>query len=367
MPRSTKTGPDEELVAQCLAKAREACADFDDENADAAYEEALIALGSHGKRDPRYLEILDEMARMLRLDDAGETEAILLRRLALQRETWGARSEQEAGELWYLASYYAAENRYVDAIDTYRQALRLYAGLEPPQSETVASLRLAIARLLSTKAPGEEAEEAWALAKEAAIDAFGADSPRIAPVAFGVAQLRLSQLRLDEAETLARGVIAALPQSDDESGQLKHPALCLLAEILKAQGRRDEEAKVLRQALDALEAEIEVNPLALPALLERLARSVAALGDLDEAASYYDLSVKAWNAVAWPIGARPELLDEYAGILRRIGRTEAADVLAKQAEYDRSMQHRDFDCSNGDELIDWLQRHSNGPDSTQSA
>lgn len=280
-----------------------------------------------------------------RLDRKAEAELLYKRALAIREAVSGPDDVLTGYDLLSLGLLYAGQQRIGEATPLLRRAVAIMEGSAGDPKSAVAA-RMALAFL---EASLGNAEEAVRLAERSLADvaaASGADHPDAADIMVTLAQIRLEQKQLGEAERLAaRAQDIYSGKAPGDRAALR--AAAIVGAVRLAEGRAAEAGTIYDGILDELSRRYGDDSPELRSALADVGRARFASGDFAAAAAAFERSV----AITEDLAA----IDAGVAFVSRTGAVED-QAIARAAVYDFLIKSWDrmarVDAGHGVELAD---------------
>jgi non-specific serine/threonine protein kinase/serine/threonine-protein kinase len=264
-----------------------------------------------------------------------EAEPLLSRSISIGQKVKGENHPDVARALNNLAIVYRAEGRAEAAIPLYQRVLAIYENTYGPDHPRVATALNNLGRVLYDQgeyaAAGPLYERALAIQEKA----LGPDHPNLATTINNLANLRASEKKYDQAQALFRRALAirekALGPDHPDVGW----SLGDLGVLLRDRGDYAAAEPQFQRALAIFERRHVGEGVAWT--LNDLAILNRKRGDLATAESYFQRAIHEFETAMGP--THPDLakcLDQYASLLRQMGRTADAEAAEARARGIRS-------------------------------
>jgi len=259
-----------------------------------------------------------------------EAESLLTRAVAVWKKAYGENHPSVARALTNLAIVYRAQGRGYLAIPLYQRVLTIYESTYGPEHPRVAVALNNLGRVLFGRGDYGAAAPLYVRALAIQEKTLGPDHPNLATALNNLANLRSAERNYAEAQALFRRALAirerALGPDHPDVGW----SLGDLGVLLRDRGEYGRAETQFQRALGIFERAGQGQGVAWT--LKDLALTARGRGDLPGAERYFRRAVTAFEAA---MGAdHPDLaqcLEEYAGVIRQLGRAAEAEPVERRA------------------------------------
>lgn len=253
------------------------------EESETSYREALslrrALLGKHKDVAVTLNNLGVVLSSRGRLDEA---EEVLREAAELFEELLGPEHWRLGNTLSNLALVLKSRRQYPEAMALYRHALELQrrhlGGDHPELANTLNNLAVVLFR----EGNLDEAERSFREALKIQVPRLGEDHLRVASIRRNLGMVLLDQARLIEAEALLRRTLRVFTAKLDSDSPDVESTQAALGRVLAAAGRHEEAVVMLRASLESRQQR-GASPYLIAVASSRLAASLTALGQPQEA------------------------------------------------------------------------------------
>lgn len=285
-----------------------------------------------GLQHPEVATILHNLA--LVLEEQGkyaQVEQLYQRALVIREQRLGLVHPNVVATLNSFAGLYTRQGKYEQAEPLYQRALTIYEQAVGLEHHHTASVLNNLADLYRSQEKYAQAEQFYQKALKSYEQAVGNGHPDTVATLGNLALVYQAQKRYAEAEQLTDRVITLQKQTLGT----EHPRVAVsmhnLAGLYRVQGKYEQAEQLYRQVLTIWEHTLEPTHIRIANTLHNLALVYVDQGKYEQAEELYQ---QAW-ALLQQIQSvdHPDtliLLNNYADLLERAGRTDAKTALLAQ-------------------------------------